>query len=185
VACNRLGIACKNCVLDDNLAEAEYYFEKVLGHVLEHNTLPGQSDLHIILTELASFTPQLPHAFDDAADFERWLAENVDSLSRVTNLDLSKKGLTSIPECVFPYLKNLKTLSLTGNQLIALPDSIGELNDLEGLFLAGNQLKALPKTFFALKNLQYLSLDKNPIQEGLIFRIGRAFTLKNFSFNQH
>ena len=60
-----------------------------------------------------------------------------------TTLDLSRKGLTTLP----PEIGNLISLTyldLRNNQLTALPPEIGELANLTDLYLSNNLLAALP-----------------------------------------
>lgn len=59
--------------------------------------------------------------------------------SNATTLDLSSKGLTSLPPEI-AELKNLTTLDLHNNQLSSLPSEITELKNLTTLSISGNQL---------------------------------------------
>jgi hypothetical protein len=56
----------------------------------------------------------------------------------------------------------LTALYLDGNQLVGLPDAIGQLTGLKTLYLHFNQLTALPESIVALTNLRYLDLSHNP-----------------------
>ena len=55
-----------------------------------------------------------------------------------------------------------KTKKLNSNQLVELPDAIGQLTGLKALLLHNNQLTALPESIVALTNLGHLSLLDNP-----------------------
>lgn len=72
----------------------------------------------------------------------------------VTELDLSNKGLDCLTDDI-KYM-NLKRLDLSGNQLIELPESIGELENLTHLYIKGNPLKTIPEN---LKNKEGLIID--------------------------
>src|SRR5579859_4300707 len=48
------------------------------------------------------------------------------------------------------------------NNLMSIPEAIGNLTSLRELNLAGNQLSFLPHTVLDLKNLQHLLLHPNP-----------------------
>jgi Leucine-rich repeat (LRR) protein len=93
-------------------------------------------------------------------------------------------------------LPNLRWLTLTVNQIEAVPDDICSLNKLEGLWLAKNRLKKLPErigdmnlkdltlysneivrlpdSFFNL-DLNKLNLSLNPIKEKYRKRVASVF----------
>ncbi|MEH2179068.1 COR domain-containing protein [Nostoc sp.] len=81
---------------------------------------------------------------------------------KVTKLDLSGKGLTTLPLEIVK-LTNLQTLNLYNNQLSSLPAEIGQLTNLQTLNLVGNQLSSLPPEFGQLTNLQTLYLNSNQL----------------------
>jgi internalin A len=76
------------------------------------------------------------------------------------NLDLSNKGLTSIPAEI-GQLTGLTSLDLRGNQLMSLPVEIGELTKLSNLDLKGNRLTSLPVEIGKLTKLKTLDLNGN------------------------
>jgi internalin A len=84
------------------------------------------------------------------------------SIKRQTNVDLSNRGLTALPDD-FGSLVNLKVLKLFNNQLTDLPESFGGLSRLTTLDLAGNQLITLPDSFGSLLNLTTLNLNRNQL----------------------
>jgi hypothetical protein len=59
----------------------------------------------------------------------------------------------------------IRWLTLTDNQLEALPAEIGKLSKLQKLMLAGNQLRALPTEMSACQNLELIRLSANQLQE--------------------
>ncbi|MBG1242272.1 leucine-rich repeat domain-containing protein [Nostoc sp. NZL] len=81
---------------------------------------------------------------------------------KVTNLDLSSKGLTSLPPQI-GQLTNLQTLDLYGNQLSSLPPGFVQLTNLQTLKLRRNQLSSLPPQIGQLTNLQTLDLSRNQL----------------------
>ncbi|MEQ9485810.1 leucine-rich repeat domain-containing protein [Coleofasciculus sp. F4-SAH-05] len=115
------------------------------------------------------------------------LVEIIDKAARegVTQLDLSGKGITEIPECIgqltnlkwlylsknkitnipkcIGQLNNLKWLFLDGNKITNIHDLTGQLNNLKWLFLGGNQITEIPECIAQLTNLQKLDLDNNPL----------------------
>ncbi|MEH1867208.1 MAG: COR domain-containing protein [Nostoc sp.] len=79
-----------------------------------------------------------------------------------TQLDLSGKGLTTLPP-EFGQFTNLQYLNLTSNQLSSLPPEFGQLTNLQTLYLFSNQLSSLPPEFGQLTNLQMLDLSSNQL----------------------
>lgn len=65
-----------------------------------------------------------------------------------------------LPETI-GQLKNLEVLDLNQVELYRLPESIGELTALKELHLANNQLYELPKSFAQLQNLEVLDISFN------------------------
>lgn len=86
--------------------------------------------------------------------------------NHVTGLGLCCKRLKTLPEELdLPYLR---TLSLTGNELIMVPATIGKLEQLERLDLDNNKLNKIPDTLGNLSNLRVLRLHNN---DGIYFEL--------------
>ncbi|WP_138500060.1 COR domain-containing protein [Nostoc sp. PA-18-2419] len=81
---------------------------------------------------------------------------------KVTELDLSGKGLTTLPAEI-GRLTKLRSLDLRGNQLSSLPGEIRQLTNLQTLDLGFNQLSSLPGEIGQLTNLQTLYLYNNQL----------------------
>ena len=79
-----------------------------------------------------------------------------------TGLSLTNLGLTAVPESI-GQLEQLQVLHLWDNALTDLPESIGQLNHLQILNLSGNKLTALPESIGQMKFLQYLDLSGNDL----------------------
>ncbi len=94
-----------------------------------------------------------------------------DQLSRITDLDLSLKGITALKEGDFANLPNLNELNLgnqfhTGVSRISFttlpPNLFAGLSKLTVLLLDFNELTSLPEEIFApLTSLEVLDLDAN------------------------
>jgi Leucine-rich repeat (LRR) protein len=69
---------------------------------------------------------------------------------KIMNLDLSDKGLSTLPESI-ENLKILKELHLSNNDLSTLPQSITRLTSLEVLHLSNNDMKTFPESLKKLK----------------------------------
>ncbi|MBD2409854.1 GTPase [Nostoc calcicola FACHB-389] len=81
---------------------------------------------------------------------------------KVTELDLSGRGLTTLPAEI-GRLTNLRSLDLRSNQLSSLPGEIVQLINLQSLNLRSNRLSILPGEIVQLTNLQFLDLSKNKL----------------------
>ncbi len=79
-----------------------------------------------------------------------------------TILDLSGKGLTSIPSTI-GQLTDLRTLDLRNNRLKRLSEVIGQLTNLQELYLYENQLTSLPESIGRLQSLTILGLSDNQL----------------------
>lgn len=108
-------------------------------------------------------------------------------LIQQTQLDLSGKGLKTLPESIgnlinleriylqnntlaelpksIGNLINLQILDLSWNGLIHIPNTIGNLDKLKLLDLQANNLTTIPNSFGNLKNLKELDLRHNMIPE--------------------
>nr|XP_061819726.1 leucine-rich repeat serine/threonine-protein kinase 1 isoform X2 [Nerophis lumbriciformis] len=100
----------------------------------------------------------------------------VDMSSRITHLDLSSNGLTSLPS-VLPWgLVSLQNLNLSNNLLKALPQADtsqqiicsslvidGDSSRLRQVNLSQNQLSTLPESLLHLTHIQKLSAAKNQL----------------------
>ena len=115
---------------------------------------------------------------EEMLDLRFWM-ENLDDIPQTskseaacflltqTVIDLSNKGLSALPESI-GNLQNLQELWLYNNNLSSLPESIGNLQNLERLDLFKNKLSSLPKSIGNLQNLQILGLENNTISSSEI-----------------
>jgi Leucine-rich repeat (LRR) protein len=104
---------------------------------------------------------------------------------KLLNLNLAGNELISVPESI-GELNALKILNLSYNKiLIALPESIAGLTQLEILNLSDNQLTALPQAIDRLTQLKNLNLAGNELIS-LPESIGELTALKilNLSYNK-
>ena len=82
---------------------------------------------------------------------------------KLTHVDLSNCGLTTVPEAIFELADSLELLNLGGNELSELPDSMLILQKLRVLFFAQNKFKNIPVILGKLSSLFMLSFKSNQI----------------------
>jgi len=103
--------------------------------------------------------------FSGGNDPQSKLSELPETFSQLASLnlhsiDLSKNNLMELPECIGNF-KYLHLLNLSGNQLLRLPESFGNLERLQSLDISNNRQLAFSEWLGKLKNLQLLNLSKN------------------------
>ncbi|MFP4575990.1 MAG: leucine-rich repeat domain-containing protein, partial [Coleofasciculus sp.] len=111
------------------------------------------------------------------------LLEIIDKAARegVTELDLSGKGITEIPDCI-GQLTNLQKLYFEENQITEIPECIGKLTNLQKLIIGKNKITEIPGCISQLTNLRFLGLWENQITEIPEF-IGKLTNLKKLSLS--
>ena len=82
---------------------------------------------------------------------------------KLTRVDLSDCGLTSIPDAVFQLGECLEFLNLGGNMISTLPDSMVVFQKLRILFFAQNKFTHIPKVLGKLSTLYMLSFKSNQL----------------------
>jgi internalin A len=105
------------------------------------------------------------------------------SRSGATELDLSGNQLTALPESL-GQLTQLQSLDLSRNQLTALPESLGQLTQLQKLCLYDNQLATLPESLGQLTQLRRLGLSRNQLT-AVPKWIGNFTNLSNLGLSQN
>lgn len=81
--------------------------------------------------------------------------------SNAARLDLNNRHIRELPDNFEGQKTALKWLSLSHNELKALPDGVCLFVNLSALRLNGNQLSSLPQALSSLSSLQVLDLSKN------------------------
>ncbi|XP_055380330.1 protein flightless-1 [Condylostylus longicornis] len=105
----------------------------------------------------------------------------LDSLSNLSELDLSENSLSKVPDCIYNII-TLKRLNLSDNEITELSGNVEFWQKLEILNLSRNQLKSLPPALCKLVNLRHLYLNDNNLDfEGIPSGIGKLFNLVIFS----
>ncbi|KAK8098373.1 serine/threonine protein kinase [Apiospora kogelbergensis] len=134
--------------------------------ILQHATSLVQLDLSgtglsSLPDEFSSFT-SLKVLFLSSCRFTEFPAV----LSRCPSLEMVAfrgNGMRSVPEDSLP--PRLRWLILTGNEIEALPRSIGKCARLQKCMLSGNRLAGLPEEMMKCTKLGLLRLSANQIQE--------------------
>ena len=110
---------------------------------------------------------ELPEAINELKDLEvLYINQDIktDNLSEHIKKAISRTQLIEITRKTWEELKNLSSLSLYGNKLERLPETIGELKNLSSLNLYRNKLERLPETIGELKNLSSLYLIEDELE---------------------
>ncbi len=81
-----------------------------------------------------------------------------------TSLSLNEQSIDEVHQEVLES-RHIKSLYLSENNLIFLPEEIGNLTELRILGVHGNFLTALPKSLIKLQNLEEIYAYNNQIQE--------------------
>ncbi|XP_049884064.1 protein toll-like [Pectinophora gossypiella] len=109
-------------------------------------------------------------------------------LPRLRTVDMSRSGVTSLPEDVLSGATGLAELRLSGNKLKDLPDHVfQDLMSLEHLDLSYNQLAAVSSQLFSsLKKLKKLNLKNNQLAALPADSFSRQYALTwlDVSYNQ-
>ena len=91
------------------------------------------------------------------------LPQEIFNFVHLKRLDVSGyEELIELPEAI-GQLKNLEILHVTSTQITYIPDAIGNLSKLTSLSLDGNQLIDLPPSLAQLEHLEYFTLNENSL----------------------
>ena len=109
------------------------------------------------------------------------------SFNKISKIDINTKLPNSLEilllsnnlltEFNLIYLENLKSLSLSNNNLKSINENIGKFSELFQLHLDGNKLEEIPNSIGNLKNLYWLHIDGNQLTT-LPKNIGKLKTLQ-------
>jgi hypothetical protein len=86
-----------------------------------------------------------------------------EAIKDITKLDLSFRGISSIPEEI-GCLENLAELNLSNNNLKKLPKGFSKLTQLRNLNLGYNLFTSIPETVVQLRRLKMLDMEANLIK---------------------
>lgn len=141
------------------------------GNPLEHFQLRQLPSLHSLNTLNMRNTHRSLQNFPTS----------LDTLTNLTELDLSMNLLPRIPEVLFS-LSSLVQLNLSDNQIAELSPNIELLTNLESLTLSRNQITVLPPALCRLSRLRRLYLNDNKLNfDGIPAGIGKLCALEVFS----
>lgn len=89
------------------------------------------------------------------------IPSDVFSKTNLEQLNLSNNQLTGAPQAEIRFLQKLKTLNVSNNRLTGLPAELGQLSNLETLDVSNNQLTGLPLELGNLVQLRVLDISGN------------------------
>lgn len=149
----------------DTLPDADYTGKDDILRVVSSQVFSGQKiSRSRIISRLHAGKPLIRKGITPARlTVARILAEHQTTDNRLTELDLSNKGLQEFPKTILD-LCGLKSLKLNNNAISTIPESICRLTELETLEINECQLTALPESIGSLSKLRRLSLTGNKLQ---------------------
>ncbi|XP_072902268.1 leucine-rich repeat and calponin homology domain-containing protein 1 isoform X3 [Hemitrygon akajei] len=92
----------------------------------------------------------------------RVIPDTVINLQALTNLNLSRNQLSTLPLCICAL--PLKVLVVSNNKLVSLPEDIGQLKCLMELDVSCNEITVLPQQMGQLRSLRELNVRRNYLQ---------------------
>ncbi|XP_060223297.1 leucine-rich repeat-containing protein 28 isoform X3 [Meriones unguiculatus] len=84
-----------------------------------------------------------------------------EGLQHLERLYMKRNSLTTLPENLAQKLPNLVELYLHSNNIVVVPEEVGDLKELQTLDISTNRLLALPERLHLCLSLQYLTVDRN------------------------
>ncbi|NGX28300.1 MAG: hypothetical protein K940chlam1_00475 [Candidatus Anoxychlamydiales bacterium] len=133
----------------------------------EKKTDQETNNLIIFFNRIARFLDENEIVFYDyplmIEYLERKLENKQEKLLKITNLDLSNLGLSKIPQEI-SYLKNLRELNLSNNNLYVISQEVFSLTKLEKLLASNCILDTIESDIVRLKNLKYIDFSSNEIR---------------------
>uniref|UniRef100_A0A3B4HBQ9 Disease resistance R13L4/SHOC-2-like LRR domain-containing protein n=1 Tax=Pundamilia nyererei TaxID=303518 RepID=A0A3B4HBQ9_9CICH len=91
-------------------------------------------------------------------------SQEICNLKNLQTLYMNHNNVRSIPEGIFPHLRNLKFLKLSTNRLARLPSDINQCTSLTYLDLSKNCLQNI-EPLVGLPKLRELLVEKNQLTE--------------------
>ena len=99
------------------------------------------------------------------------LPDAIGKLVNLTLLDLEKCRLRELPSKAIPALRKLEILNVSHNELVTLPESVGELENLRVLDVSHNHLQEIPYSVSQLGVLQRFACHSNPLTDNTLTHI--------------
>ncbi|KAK4142693.1 uncharacterized protein C8A04DRAFT_38077 [Dichotomopilus funicola] len=132
-----------------------------LGDTLEHLDLSG-TGLSSLPSNIGTALPNLKTISLSHCTFKVF-PKQLASCPNLQTAVFRNNGMEYIPEDALP--PRLRCIILTGNQLTAIPPSIGHCGALEQCFLTDNQLQDLPTELARCKRLTTLRVSSNRLSK--------------------
>lgn len=89
--------------------------------------------------------------------------DGIASMTSLESLNVAENRLESLPD--LSASANLITLTVTGNRVAAIHESLVALQQLKNVDLSRNDLKNIDERFGLLKNLAVLRVENNPLRD--------------------
>ncbi|KAI8980003.1 hypothetical protein BDB01DRAFT_798427 [Pilobolus umbonatus] len=109
----------------------------------------------------------------------------ISCLINLTSLSLASNRITHIDQPLLSKLKHLQWLNLSGNQLVDMPEDIGQCKDLCGIDLDNNRFGHFPVVLFLIPAIEIILMQRNSIKTMSDHHyFPDSLTTLNLSFNQ-
>lgn len=92
------------------------------------------------------------------------LTQHYETAKKTGALKLSQRKLNEFPQNLRALAESLRTLDLSENKFVCIPDDIGSFTLLKQLNLSHNKLTSLPEVLEALTKLEGLNASSNQIK---------------------
>ncbi len=109
------------------------------------------------------------------------LPDSLNNLGELQKLELRDTGITELPP--INRLSQLKTLSINGTPLAAMPSGLSALSDLKHLMVTRTNIREVPSTISNLMHLKTLSLSRSRHLREVPASIGNLSGLELLALN--
>lgn len=112
------------------------------------------------------------------------LKQHYETATKTGALRLSQRKLDEFPPNLISLASQLRTLDLSENRFVKLPEEIGKFSALKQLNLSSNRLMSLPESIGCLTKLEILNCSRNQLSQ-LPSSLSKLTHLKQANFSDN